>query len=68
MPILASEMLLCKNKKIQWKESEAMRGLDSNPIGGNIFHLILLFSCSKVSDANICIIAILVHFEKKKLY
>ena len=44
-----------------------MRGLGSIPIGGNIFHWILLFSCSKASDANIGIIAILVHFEKKTL-
>ena len=45
-------------------ESEVMRGLDSIPTGGNIFHWIFLFSHSKASDASIGIIAILVHFEK----
>ena len=41
-----------------------MRGLGSIPTGGNIFHRIFLFSCSKASAANIGIISILVHFEK----
>ena len=41
-----------------------MRGLGSIPTGGNIFHWIFLFSRGKASDANIDIIAILVHFEK----
>ena len=41
-----------------------MRGLGSIPTMGNIFHSIFLFSRSKASDANIVIIAILVHFEK----
>ena len=48
-------------------ESEAMRGLGSFPIGGNIFHWILLFSRSKASDVNINIIDILVHFEKNSI-
>ena len=39
-------------------EAEVMRGSGSIPTGGNIFHWIFfLFSCSKVSDANIGIIA-----------
>ena len=42
-----------------------MRGPRSIPTGGNIFHYFFLFSGSKASDANIGIIAILVHFEKK---
>ena len=42
-----------------------MRGPGSIPTGGNIFHWIFLFSYSKASAANIGIIAILVHFEKK---
>ena len=46
-------------------ESEVMRGPGSIPTGGNIFHWIFLFSRSKHSAANIGIIAILVHFEKK---
>ena len=41
-----------------------MRGPGSIPTGGNICHWIFLFSHSKASDANIGIIAILVHFEK----
>ena len=40
-------------------ESQAMRGPGSIPTGGNIFHWIFLFSRSKVSYANIGIIAIL---------
>ena len=40
-----------------------MGGLGSIPTEGNIFHWIFLFSRSKASDANIAIIAILVHFE-----
>ena len=46
-------------------EPEVMRSLGSIPTGGNIFHSICLFSRSKTSAANIDIIAILVHFEKK---
>ena len=38
-------------------KSDIMRGLGSIPTGGNIFHWIILFSRSKVSDANIGIIA-----------
>ena len=38
-------------------ESEAMRGPGSITTGGNIFHWIIFFSQSKVSDANIGIIA-----------
>ena len=38
-------------------ESEVMRGPGSIPTGSNIFHWIFLFSRSKVSDANIFIIA-----------
>ena len=48
-------------------ESEPMRGPASIPTGGNIVHLIFLFSRSKVSDANIGIIAILVHFGKNSI-
>ena len=48
-------------------ESEVMRGLGSIPTGGNIFHWIFLFSCSKASAGNNGIIAILVHFEKTLL-
>ena len=44
-----------------------MRGQGSIPTRGNIFHRIFLFLHSKPSDANICIIAILVHFEKTLL-
>ena len=40
-----------------------MRGLGSIPTGGNTFQWIILFSHSKASDANICIIAIFLHFE-----
>ena len=42
-------------------ESEVMRDPGSVPTGGNIFHWIFLFSCSKASAANI---GIIVHFEK----
>ena len=45
-------------------ESEVMRGLGSIPTEGNIFHWIFLVSRIKASDANIGIVAILVHFEK----
>ena len=46
-------------------ESEVMRGLGSIPIGGNILLLdLFLFSRCKTSDANIGLIAILMHFEK----
>ena len=45
-------------------ESEVMRGPGSIPTGDNIFHWNFLFSCSKGSDVNIGIIAILVHFQK----
>ena len=48
-------------------ESEAMRGPGSIPTRGNIFHWIFLFSRSKVSAADIGIIAILVHFEKNSI-
>ena len=41
-----------------------MRSPGSIPTAGNILSLDFLFSCSKASDANIGIIAILVHFEK----
>ena len=41
-----------------------MRDPGSIPTGGNICRWIFLFSHSKASDANIGIIAILVHFEK----
>ena len=42
-----------------------MRGQGSIPTEGNIFHRIFWFSHNSVSPANIGIIAILVHFEKK---
>ena len=48
-------------------ESEVMRGLGSIPTRGHIFHWICLFSCSKVSGANIGIIAILCILKKKLL-
>ena len=38
-------------------ESDVMRGPGSIPTGGNTFHWIFLFSCSKASNANIGIIA-----------
>ena len=38
-------------------ESEIMRGQGFISTGDNIFHWIFLFSCSKASNANICIIA-----------
>ena len=41
-----------------------MRGPGSIPTGGNSFYWIFFLSRSKASDANIGIIAILVHFEK----
>ena len=44
-----------------------MRGSDSIHTRGNIVHWNFLFSRSKVSAANIGIIAILVHFEKTLL-
>ena len=47
-------------------ESEVMRGPDSIPTGGNIFHWIFV-SHSKASSANIGIIAILVYFENTPL-
>ena len=47
-------------------ESEVMGGLGSIPTGGNILSLDL-FSYSKVSDADIGIIAIFVHFKKTLL-
>ena len=49
-------------------ESEAVRGPGSIPIGVNIFHWIFLFSRNKAFDANIAIIAILVHFEKTLMF
>ena len=49
-------------------ESEAMRDLGSIPTGGNIFLLEFLFSCSKDSDANICIIDNFVICEKPDWY
>ena len=42
-----------------------IRGLGSIHNGANILSLDSLFSHSKASDANIGIIAILLHFEKK---
>ena len=83
MPILASDALLCENKKNPVKnvtlsgnsperrvldlEPEAMRGPGSILTGGNIFHWILWFSRSKAFAANIGIIGIIVHFEKTLL-
>ena len=45
-------------------ESEVMRGPGTISTGGNIFHWLFLFSCSKTFAANI---AILEHFGKKTL-
>ena len=41
-------------------ESEVMRGLGSIPTEVNIFHWIILFSCSKASDADIGVVAVFV--------
>ena len=62
--LLSSTCQVSADRIVLDLESEAMRGPGSIPTGGNIFHWIFLFSRSKASDANIDIIAILVHFGK----
>ena len=54
--LLSSTCQVSVERKMLDLESEAIRGLGSIPTGGNILSLDF-FSCSKVSDANICIIA-----------
>ena len=47
-------------------ESEVVRGLGSNPTGGNILSL-NFFSHSKATDANIAIIANFVYLRKTRM-
>ena len=62
--LLSSTWQVSVERRVLNLESEAMGGPGSIPTGGNIFHWVFLFSCSKASAANIGILAILVHFEK----
>ena len=59
----ANVKLVQKGKCWTWNQ-RLIRGLSSILTGVTYCDKMLLFSCSQASDANIGIIAILVHFEK----